>query len=211
MNWFTTNSTPSHSIDFASLEIIMGPMSCGKTTELIRRLTVAADIELKVLYINHACDTRSTQSQENVFSTHNSILNTLDFGSSNIKQIKLSSLDNIEMYITEFDVIGIDEIQFFSDIRTACETIVDRFGKKLIVSGLSGDFKRNKFGELTELIPLADSINFISAYCEYCKQDGILKPAIFTHRKINNDETVLVGGKESYSPVCRKCYLNKVN
>jgi thymidine kinase len=39
----------------------------------------------------------------------------------------------------EYDVIGIDEAQFFQDIVTGCETLA-KAGKTVIVAGLDGTF-----------------------------------------------------------------------
>ena len=56
-----------------SLELICGPMYCGKTTELVRRLSVYNDMNLNVLYINSTLDTRAK-----IFSTHNPSLQTIN-------------------------------------------------------------------------------------------------------------------------------------
>ena len=46
----------------SSVELIMGPMYCGKTTELLTRLTIYNKMNLRVLYVNSILDTRTTKT-----------------------------------------------------------------------------------------------------------------------------------------------------
>ena len=57
-----------------SLDIIIGPMFAGKTTELIRRLNTFVAISKRCVYINSIQDVRN--HKEN-FSTHNPSLQKL--------------------------------------------------------------------------------------------------------------------------------------
>ena len=63
----------------------------------------------------------------------------------------------------------------------------------------------NALGNLLELIPFCDKVTKLSALCGLCK-DGT--HAIFTHRFSSSKEQVLIGEKEHYLPVCRKCYIS---
>ena len=56
-----------------SLDLIIGPMFSGKTTELIRRLNTLQSIGQKCIYINSILDSRNTQN----FSTHNPAISQL--------------------------------------------------------------------------------------------------------------------------------------
>ena len=60
-------------------------------------------------------------------------------------------------------------------------------------------FHKEKFGEILDLIPLADSITKLHAFCKIC-QDGT--PAHFTKRLVSNKQQKLIGVDE-YIPVCR--------
>ena len=57
--------------------------------------------------------------------------------------------------------------------------------KTLYVSGLDGDYKQEKFGEILDLIPLSNTITKLHAFCAVCKNGT---PAYFTKRLINNNE-----------------------
>ena len=54
----------------------------------------------------------------------------------------------------EFDVVAIDEGQFFTDIVEFCEELAD-FGVVVMVAALDGTFQRKPFGNILNLLPLA--------------------------------------------------------
>ena len=118
-----------------------------------------------------------------------------------IPAIPLDSFKNIspEMY-RESSLIVINEAQFFNNLVEFCQQALND-GKSLIIGGLDGDYRQQPFGEILDLIPLADRVTRLSAFCQVC-HDGT--PAYFTQRTINNSQDQkLIGGAESYRPVCR--------
>ena len=177
-----------------SLELILGCMFSGKSTELIRRVRRYQSIGKKVCVINHNADTRTGDKVE----TH--------YGDT-VKALKCVHLSNFmnSGTFTAFEVICIDEAQFFGDLYDMVMSMVDLYGLHVIVAGLSGDFQRNHFGEIHRLIPKADDIHFCKAYCGMCKDMN--KPAVFTMRLSKSVELVEVGASDKYVAVCRKCYL----
>jgi thymidine kinase len=68
----------------------------------------------------------------------------------------------------------------------------------VIVAALDGTFQRKPFGNILNLIPLAETITKLSAICLACG-----KEAAFTQRTISSHEIELIGGSEMYKPVCR--------
>lgn len=175
------------------LEIAIGPMFASKTSWLIsqyKQYTVYTD---KICVINYYADTRYSETH---LSTHDN---------SMIPCIQTETLSNVEINDDKIDIILINEGQFFADIVPWVKNMVDNRGKKIYICGLDGDFKREKFGSLLELVPFCDKVTKLTALCGICK-DGT--PAIFTHRKVSSDKQVLIGEKESYMPVCRKCYIS---
>jgi thymidine kinase len=178
------------------LEIIVGPVQCGKTTELIRRLNKYQESGKRVLYINSVLDTRCSDKS---FSTHNTSITDIAF--SGVKLDKLSGYD-----ISGYDVLGIDEAQFFCDLKESVVTWVDSGGKTVIVSGLDGDYRRERFGQISELLSYCDYITKLVAPCSLCKKKGESGLGIFSKRLVSSRTTVLVGGSEMYLPVCRKCF-----
>jgi thymidine kinase len=169
-----------------SLELIIGPMFSGKSTELLSRIRKYRILKKKVKCVIHSSDIRY---DANSISTHNREVETADIVD------KLQSLN-----INDYDVIAIDEGQFYPDIYDAVIKMVTA-GKIVIIAGLSGDFRMNFIGEIYKLYPYADNIAFQRALCVTCG-DGT--PASFTRRDIPNSKYVVIGGNETYSAVCRK-------
>ena len=184
---------------FSGIDIITGPMFSGKTTELCRRLNILQTLGLKCVYINSNLDDRSS----NNFSTHNKMLNTITFDS--YKMINLSDLKKIS---DKYDIFGIDEIQFFDNILEPILELVEKHGKKVIVSGLNGDANRKLFGEIHLLLPYSDHFDKIDSYCVKCYQKNIQRYGIFSKKLLPDKEKVIsVGGNDKYISVCRECYL----
>ena len=181
-----------------SLELVLGPMFSGKTSQLIARLTVYADLGFKVLYVNSNEDTRNTY-----FSTHSGTeLKT----SSSIKMVKCTSLSSLD--ISKYSVIGIDESQFFDDLVIYVKEWLD-LSKHVISVGLDGDINRKPMGKILDLIPYADTVTKITAKCMICIKSGELKPAPFTIRKDGQIKDREIGGSDIYIAVCRKHILDR--
>lgn len=189
-----------------SLDIIIASMFAGKTSTLMKILEVFHVAGKNVIYINNSLDTRNDESN---FSTHSNILKVSNIPFTTIKTKNISQV-NVE----SFDIIAIDEANFFGDsLKDDVIHLVEKLGKKVIVSGLSGDFMRQPFGQILELIPLADNVIKLSSFCKICNDNGngIVK-APFT-KKINETQfavpgqVVDVGAEDLYVPVCRDCFL----
>ena len=170
-----------------SLEIIMGGMFSGKSTELIRRVKRHIVIGDRVLVVNSDRDTRS---HESVVRTHDAQVATCE---------KVARLSDLEYEV--YDVIAVDEAQFFTGLRDFVEHALS-IGKRVILAGLDGDFQQRPFGELFSVLPMADSVLKLCALCMGCR-DGT--PGPFTKRCVESTAQELVGGSESYKAVCRKC------
>jgi thymidine kinase len=177
------------------LELIIGNMFSGKSTELIRRINREKSINKKILVINYISDNRYSS---NSIATHDNT-KVLSLKLENLSQISIDMINN-------FDSFFIDEGQFFSDLYNVVVKLVDTYDKHVVISGLDGDFARNTFGQIISLIPICDKIDKLTAYCNTCKNGT---PAPFTKKcnGNNNDAVIDIGGIEKYIPVCRKHYL----
>ena len=175
-----------------NITLIIGCMFSGKSTELIKKYNEYNEHNDKnILLINHTNDTRYGK---NVISSHNK------------KQLKcfscleLKEARSHESYKTS-NMIMIDEAQFFPDLFDFVIKASETDNKDIIIAGLDGDYKREPFGDILRLIPLSDDIIKLKATCKFCNNT-----AIFTKRIINNNKQFLIGGTESYVPVCRTHY-----
>lgn len=197
MNW---NTHPGR------LELIIGPMFAGKTFEILRRLSIASKLNIKCLYLNHSLDEREKESKG--FSTHNIFgryIETVKI--ENIDALQSNKLDSID--INNYELIAIDEGQFFSELKKNVLNWVNIHKKHVIVGGLVLDFQANKFGEIDELIGHANDIVSLKPFCKKCLNKTPRKciKAIYTERETGKEGQIMVGGEDIYLPVCRDCYM----
>ena len=171
------------------IEVVCGSMFSGKTEELLRRLKRARIANQKVQIFKPILDNRYDEKK---VVSH-------DANATNSVPVK-SSLEIIQ-YASGFEVIGVDEAQFFdSSIVDVCNELADK-GKRVIVAGLDMDFQGKPFGPMPALMACAEYVTKVHAICVDC---GNL--AHISHRKTENQDLVLVGELESYEPLCRECY-----
>jgi len=181
------------------LELFLGPMFSGKTTQLIQQYKLHTYIGKKVVVINYSGDTRYTI--DSMMSSHDKIM---------IPCIMLNCLGEIwenDIYhsIRNADVIIINEGQFFEDLYDVVVKMVDTYRKTVYISGLDGDFQRNKFGRILDLIPFCDKITKLQSLCALCKNGNT---GIFSHRTTTEQQQIVIGS-DNYMPLCRECYLHE--
>lgn len=181
---------------YGTLELIIGPMYAGKSTELIRIINRFKCLKKSILVINHIFNNRYNSSN---LTTHNNEIVENCIIVSKLEEIETNYKD----LFNNIEVIVIEELQFFGDAYKYITRWCDEYGKHLICAGLDGDFKREPFGDVLKLIPHAEKIIKLNALCVKCG-DGT--PAIFSKRIINNNDTTLVGSSEYYTACCRKHY-----
>ena len=183
----------------SELHLIFGPMFAGKTTTLINKANEINKILNKdeILIINHSSDIRYS---ENTFITsHDNI---------KIPCIAMSSLSNIfdfnsdynsDYNISNIKYIFINEGQFFPDLFDVIKQLMFKYKIIIYICGLDGDYRQEPFPKckILDLIPFSSSVIKLNAMCSYCKNK-----APFTKRIINSTDIVLIGGAESYQPVC---------
>ena len=181
-----------------SLELICGPMFSGKTEELIRRLRRAQIAKQKVAIFKHAIDNRYNIE---CVTSHNGVklnAHAIDNGIFIAKQTEQNN----------YKVVGIDEVQFFSNdiITTICDLIDN--GTRVIAAGFDLDFRGVPFGPMPTLLAIADKVTKLQAICTSCGDE-----AMYTQRLTNNkpakynEPLILIGAEESYTARCRDCHV----
>ncbi|MBR6163082.1 thymidine kinase [bacterium] len=178
-------------------EIITGPMSCGKTEELLRRLRRLTIAKKKIKVISPIVDTRAK-------GDYIESRNGLWLDAYKVK----NSLDIFNVVEDDDDVIAIDELQFFDhNIVMVINKLVSQ-GKKVIGTGLELDFKAEPFGSMPELMCYADKIDKLTAICMKCGSEFANR----TQRLIDgkpadkNSELIMIGADETYEARCLDCY-----
>jgi len=170
------------------IEVICGSMFSGKTEELIRRLKRVKIANLKVEIFKPAIDTRYDDTK------------IVSHDTNAIHSTPVASANDILALVNDVDVVGIDEAQFFdSEITPICETLALK-GIRVIVAGLDMDYKGNPFGQMPNLLSIADYITKLHAICMKC---GNI--ANISYRKTADAGQVLLGEKDIYEPRCRQC------
>ena len=172
------------------IELILGPMFSGKSTRLIELMRKYVYKAKKTIMVKYYADQRYSQKSEVV--THDLI----KYDSINCKILR-NSFDTFK----EYDVIGIDEGQFFADLVEVCEELA-LMGKIVLIAALNGDFRMEPFPVIQRIIAKADKIKLLKAYCFNCHKD-----AKFSLRIVQSNETVLIGAGEAYKPACRECHV----
>ena len=180
-----------------TFEIITGPMSCGKTEELLRRVKRCIIAQKKVKVISPEVDTRAK-------GDYIESRNGLWLDAITVKNAR----DILSHICADDEVVAIDEIQFFdSEIVSVVRKLAEH-GKRVIASGLDLDFKGEPFGSMPELLCIADRVDKLTAVCMKCGSDHATR----TQRLINglpadkSSPLIMIGGDETYEARCLKCY-----
>jgi len=176
-----------------SIEVICGSMFSGKTEELIRRLKRVKIANLKLEIFKPAIDVRYDK------------INIVSHDTNFIPSTPVESSQMILLLAQDVDVVGIDEAQFFdAEIGNVCEQLALR-GIRVIVAGLDMDYTGKPFGQMPNLLAMADYISKLHAICVIC---GNI--ANISYRKTDVSGQVLVGEKDIYEPRCRTCNHLKI-
>ena len=163
------------------LHIVTGCMFAGKTTEL-------ANIYNKYNQTHRVkvIDYDTYENQTNILYTHDG---------TSIPCIKLRVLNTFE---NDYDIVLINEAQFFYELK---KFVIDALSRRKIVYlfGLDGDFKQEKFGEIIDLLPMADTYIKLYATCKCGAK------ASFSQRLSAN--LLQYSPNDTYIPVCRRCLM----
>ena len=182
------------------LTLILGPMFAGKSSTLLSRVKRAKVLGWKTLVITCDIDKRYDVSGAKVI-THDLV---------GIDAVGVSTLEGIAWTKDYSDarLVVIEEAQFFPDLYEFVIKAVEVDGKDVVVVGLDGDSERKPFGQILDLLPIADEVIRLNALCKRCG-DGTA--ALFTALVGGvKGGQVCVGGADRYEPMCRKHYLGNM-
>lgn len=172
---------------YPGINLIIGPMFSDKTNYLFKKYDQYMLQNYKCLLVKYIADNR--------FGSNEKILITHD-GKSR-PAIATDNLSNLSL--NEYDVILIDEIQF---IKFELSELIELSRKKCIyVAGLSGDYLRQPFENISNIIPIANKIKHTRAICLV---NG--EKASFTKRNIVSQERIIIGDDDIYEAVDLKNY-----
>lgn len=182
------------------LEMIIGPMFAGKSTELLRRIRRYKLCKKNMIIVGNSIDTRSGD----FIKSHNGDSQKI------VVVSKLSDVFLLDEYLS-CDIISFDEAQFFPDLVDGVKKMLND-DKHVLCSGLSGTFKRTPFENIAQLTSLATNITFLTAICTYvdennnpCNCDAPYTTKFKSHLKESTN--IETGGSEMYTPRCYKHFI----
>jgi len=187
-------NTVNQNEQFGWIEVICGSMFSGKTEELIRRLKRAQFAKQRIEIFKPEVDNRY---DDELVTSHDQ---------NQIRSTPVPAAANIPILASDFDVVGVDEAQFFdSEIVQVCNDLANR-GIRVIVAGLDMDFKGNPFGPMPALMATAEYVTKVHAVCT---KTGNL--AQYSHRITKEDSLIVLGEKEVYEPLSRAAFYKSLN
>ncbi len=181
----------NHHKKVGTIEVVVGSMFSGKTEELIRRLKRAKIAKQKVEIYKPAVDVRYSETE------------VVSHDENSIRSTPVENSANILLLLSDADVIGIDEAQFFDLGLIEVVNKLANMGVRVIVAGLDMDFKGMPFGPIPGIMAVADYVTKVHAICVRCGN-----VAQFSHRLSTKNQVVLLGEKDTYEPLCRSCFLD---
>ena len=180
----------SHADGVGWIEVICGSMFSGKTEELLRRVKRAKIAKQKIKIFKPKKDVRYDKKK------------VISHDQNSIKSKPVSNPGKIIKLSEKFEVIGIDEAQFFDDsLVDVCNELAN-LGKRVIVSGLDMDYKGKPFGPMPNLLAIAEYVTKVHAVCS---KSG--KMASYTHRIVDSDDLILLGDTKKYQALSRKEFI----
>lgn len=188
----------------AKIHVITGPMGSGKTQTLANTLyNLATIVNRKVLFINHSADDREAIVSSHDSSGHSAKEKLIECDL--IDKLSVSELTPLKGKVEGYNVIGIDEAQFFKDLEVV-ESWRER-GIDIYIAGLYRDKHNNSFGKMIWAILNCDELKMIDAICVECVKYGRgMVAAPFTAGAIPNMSDIVIAGMDKYIPVCREHY-----
>lgn len=178
-----------------SINLILGPMFSEKTSTLISKYKRYIISGKKCLLIKNIIDNRyNNEENMDILYTHDG---------KSIKASLCYDLKDIDNIIKNYDVICIDEIQFFNNAHIYLDKWAN-MGKIIEACGLNGTFNRKPFEVITNLLPLVENIEFKTAICSYNGNN-----ACYSKLKDNNKSDIepVIGDTDLYDAVDRKYFF----
>jgi thymidine kinase len=181
------------------VNLIMGPMFSGKTTKLIHSYNAYVKTygKEKCIMLNYIHDKRYTKEQKVV--SHDGL--SVDcYDTSNLAEF----IDNYstQPIFLKAKYIFINEAQFFSNLIHLIIFSTKILNKNFVLCGLDYDYKKEKFGDLLNLVPYANNVHNLTGKCN---THNCSYPSKYSHRVINCEKQVLIGITQ-YVPLCEHCY-----
>jgi thymidine kinase len=177
------------------LEAVCGPMFSGKSEEMIRRLRRAEIAGQRVVIFKPVIDDRYDAAD------------VVSHAGVRMRAVPVADVGELAARAQGFDVVGIDEVQFFGhEIVGEALRLADA-GARVIAAGLDQDFRRLPFGPMPELLAHAEFVDKLQAVCHRCGGGATTTQRLVDGRPAPySGATIVVGANEQYEARCRDCH-----
>lgn len=183
------------------LEVIAGPMYCGKTEELIRQVKRATIGKKKVQVFKPSIDLRYGKDKK--LYSHAGL--TFD------SEMVTSAEEILPLVARNTDIVGIDEAQHMGEaLIGVVETLLSQ-DKQVIVTGLALTFDRQPFTPVPELMAMADKVTKLSSICIVCGAEAVYHKRVGTVKSKANalePDPAFVAklADATFEARCRECW-----
>lgn len=186
----------------SKLYITLGPMYSGKTTQLISNYNL----------INTSLYNKQIIIDYDFNNTDNNIIITsklYNHDKKSVDCIKLHNFNDIyKLDLNDINAIHINEAQFYDNLKNIVIDLLENKNIDVYIYALDGNYKREKFGEVLDLIPYCDTVEKLNGKCS---TKDCNNKSVFNHRTVDSDEQILENFDDdpSYITLCRNCYIVK--
>jgi len=172
------------------VEVITGPMFCGKSDELIRRLSRVIIAKREIQVFKPRIDDKDNLASHSGQEFEGRAV-------SGIQEIK-------ELLRPSTEVVAIDGAHLFEEEIIPFVQELAEAGKRVIVAGLDTDFRFEPFGAMPKLIATAEVVDKLPAICMVCGKNATRTQRLVDGKPANYDDpVVVVGANEMYEARCR--------
>lgn len=189
-------------------------MGAGKSLDLLKTAHNYEERNKKVFLLTSDLDNRfgkkkitsrvGISRESNTFNKESDIFDMV-LSSYNSTKSKYQVIEN------KPSCVLIDEAQFLTKEQVWQLTdIVDNLNITVICYGIRSDFLGEPFVGSIYLMTLADKIEELKTVCEFGEKAS-MNMRINNGKPVFDGEQVLIGGNDSYLPVCRKYYKKLFN
>ena len=168
-------------------ELITGCMFAGKTSEMLRRMRRESIAGKATMLVCHASDTRYTS--DGAVASHDG---------ARVRAVKVECIKDAVKQMQAADIVFVDEAQFFSDLHELAAV------PNVVAAGLLHQYTGQTFPHMMDTMDLWHNITFLHAVCSKCGSQYACR----TQRTAPVGDS-MVGGAESYTPVCAKCFISQ--
>ncbi len=185
---------------YGSIKLFTGCMYSGKTSSMIVDLDKQKIARKNTVIVKFIADTRYDHlTKSGGLITHD--------GKEHCKHRVINAAAIADVYdeILQYDVIGIDEAQFYPDAPAMAQKLAN-LGKIIICAGLNSDSKGEAFPQISKLSALAEELIKCHAICMICTMQADFTKNISEILEVDeNGNNYKIGGADDYIAVCRKC------